>query len=301
MQVAITGSSGLIGTELRRALSMSGHDVLRIVRGGPAASDTARWDPASGAIEGAALEGIDAVVHLAGESIGGGRWTESQKAKILDSRVQGTGLLASTLAGLQDPPKVLVSGSAVGVYGDRGGETLTEESSTGDGFLAEVVRQWEEAAGPAERAGIRVPRIRTGIVLSRHGGALQKMLLPFKLGLGGRLGSGKQYWSWISIHDEVAAIMHVIESEDLTGPVNLTAPAPATQIEFARTLARVLGRPAILPTPSFGLRALYGSEMVEETLTGGQRVLPQKLEASGYHFLHRDLEQALRAVVSKAA
>ena len=301
MQVAVTGSSGLIGSELRRALELSGHDVLRIVRGGPSASDSIRWDPSAGAIEAAGLEGVDAVVHLAGESIGGGRWTDAQKAKVLGSRLEGTTLLARTLASLASPPKVLVSGSAVGYYGNGGDEFLTEESPRGEGFLADVVERWEAAAAPAEEAGIRVPRIRTGIVLSRHGGALGKLLLPFKLGLGGRFGSGRQYWSWISIHDEVGAILHTIETESLSGPINLTAPNPTTQADFAATLARVLGRPAFMPTPVFGVKAVYGEQMVEETLLWGQRALPKRLEESGFDFVHPTLEVALRAVVSEAS
>lgn len=301
MQIAITGSSGLIGSELRRALEISGHEVLRVIRGGPASPNSIRWDPTSGTIDAADLEGVDAVVHLAGASIGGARWSEGQKGKILDSRVQGTTLIATTLAKLANPPGVLVSGSAVGYYGDRGNETLTEDSSKGSGFLADVVDRWERAAQPAEEAGIRTPRIRTGIVLSRHGGALGKMLLPFKLGLGGKLGNGEQVWSWISIQDEVSAILHVIESEDLTGPVNLTAPNPVSQATFAAALARALKRPAVLPTPTFGLKAIFGSEMVEETLTGGQRVLPTKLEESGYNFMHPTLEAALPIVLSDAA
>jgi uncharacterized protein (TIGR01777 family) len=301
MQVAITGSSGLIGTELRRALDISGHQVVRLVRGGASTSDSIRWDPMAGAIDAAGLEGIDAVVHLAGESIGSGRWTETQKARILDSRVHGTTLLARTIASLSSPPKVFVSGSAVGYYGDGRDQVLTEDSPSGAGFLADVVRRWESAATPAQDAGIRIVWPRTGIVLSRDGGALSRMLLPFKLGLGGRVGSGRQYWSWISIHDEVGGILHAIESEDLVGAVNLTAPDPVTQGEFASTLARVLGRPAFLPTPVFGVKAVYGNQMVEETLLWGQRALPKKLEASGYRFMHPTLDEALRSVVRDAA
>jgi uncharacterized protein (TIGR01777 family) len=301
MQVAITGSSGFIGGELQSALEMTGHQVLRIIRWGPDASDTVRWDPKAGAIDKEGLEGIDAVVHLAGESIGGGRWTESKKSYILDSRILGTRLLATTLASLQKPPSVLLSGSAIGFYGDRHDEVLTEDSTSGVGFFADVVRRWEAAAQPAAEAGIRVPRIRTAIVLSKRGGALQRMLLPFKVGLGGRLGSGRQYWSWISLQDEMAAILHLLESSKLDGPVNLSAPQPVTQQEFAKTLARVLGRPALLPTPTIGLRLLFGSEMVEETLIAGQRVLPKRLEEDGFRFLHPDLESALRAVLAEAA
>jgi uncharacterized protein (TIGR01777 family) len=301
MQVAITGSSGFIGGSLQKALEMSGHGVLRIIRWGPDASDTMRWDPKAGAIDKEGLEGIDAIVHLAGESIGGGRWTESKKGYILDSRVLGTRLISTTAASLQRPPSVLVSGSAIGFYGNRQDEVLTEESPSGEGFFAGVVRQWEAAAEPAEEAGIRVPRIRSGIVLSPRGGALKRMLLPFKLGLGGRLGSGRQYWSWISLQDHLSAVLHLLETPRLGGPVNLTAPHPVTQEEFAKTLARVLGRPALLPTPTFGLRALWGSDMVEETLTGGQRVIPQKLQGDAFAFLHPELEGALRAVLAEAA
>jgi uncharacterized protein len=301
MQVAITGSSGLIGSELRRTLQATGHAVVRVVRGGPHAPDAIRWDPDAGAIESAGLEGLDAVVHLAGESIGSGRWTEAQKARILDSRVVGTRLLADTLAGLQRSPNVMVSGSAIGFYGDRGEQPVTEETGPGEDFFADVVRRWEAAAAPAEEAGVRVPRIRSAIVLSRKGGALQRMLLPFKLGLGGRLGSGRQYWSWISIHDEVSAILHLLENDDLSGPVNLSSPNPVTQKAFATTLARTLGRPAVIPTPTLPLRLLYGSEMVEQTLTNGQRVLPKRLEASGFRFLHPELEGAFRAALSDSA
>ena len=301
MQVAITGSSGLIGSELRRALELSGHEALRLVRGGASSSGEVSWDPTTGAIDAAGLEGVDAVVHLAGESIGGGRWTETQKAKILDSRVHGTTLLARTLASLSSPPKVLVSGSAVGYYGNGRDEILTESSPRGGGFLADVVERWEAAATPAEEAGIRVVRIRSGIVLSKDGGALGKLLLPFKLGLGGRFGSGRQYWSWISIHDEINAILHAIESDDLSGPVNLTAPNPVTQADFAATLARVLGRPAFMPTPVFGVKAVYGNQMVEETLLWGQRALPARLEDDGFTFAHPTLDAALKAVVGEAA
>jgi uncharacterized protein (TIGR01777 family) len=301
MQVAITGSSGLIGSELRRALDLSGHDVLRIVRGGPASPDAIRWDPMAGAIDTTGLEGIDAVVHLAGESIGGARWSETQKAKILDSRVHGTTLLARTLASLSAPPSIFVSGSAIGYYGNGREEILTEDSPKGGGFLADVVGRWEASTAAAAGAGIRVVRARSGIVLSRHGGALGRMLLPFRLGLGGRLGSGRQFWSWISIHDEVGAILHAIENKDLSGPVNMVAPHPVTQSEFATTLARVLGRPAVLPTPVFAVKAVYGDQMVEETLLWGQRVAPTKLEASGYHFLHPTLDVALRSLMSETA
>jgi uncharacterized protein len=301
VRIAVTGSSGLIGAALCDELETSGHEVVRVVRSGPPASGSIGWDPSAGAIDAAGLEELDAVVHLAGESIGSSRWTETQKAKILDSRVHGTTLLARTLARLSSPPRVLVSGSAIGFYGDRGDEELTEASSSGEGFLADVVRRWEAAVKEAEDAGIRVVRARTGIVLSKRGGALSRMLLPFKLGLGGRFGSGRQFWSWISISDEVGAILHAVSNDALRGPVNLTAPHPVTQADFAATLGRVLNRPTFIPTPTFGVKAVYGSQLVDETLTGGQRVLPAKLLSSGYAFLHPTLEEALRSTVSAGA
>ena len=302
MKVAITGSSGLIGSELAHALGAAGHEVLRVVRSGGRGPGRILWDPTSGTIDAGGLESVDAVVHLAGESIGSGRWTTAQKARILDSRVLGTQLIARTVAAMDSPPRVLASGSAIGFYGpDRGDEELTEDAIGGPGFLAEVVRQWEDATASAEEAGIRVAHLRSGLVLSPEGGAMQRMLLPFKLGLGGRIGSGRQYWSWISLTDEVAAIIHVLERDELTGPVNLTAPAPVTNAELTATLARVLGRPAKIPVPTLGLKGALGTELVEEMLIGGQRVLPAKLERSGYRFTFGELETALRAMLERPA
>jgi len=261
----------------------------------------ARWDPDGGQIEGAALEGHDAVVHLAGVGIGDRRWTEDHKRAVLESRVKGTTLLAQTIAGLTDKPKVMASASAMGYYGLRGDEVLTEDSEPGTGFLTEVCTQWEASTAAAEDAGVRVVHLRTGLVLSPDGGALKQMLLPFKLGLGGRIGSGKQWWSWIAIDDEVDAILHLIDRSDIQGAANLTAPNPVTNEEFTRTLNGVLHRPTLLPTPTFALRAMFGSEAVDEMFLGGQRVIPARLQADGYSFRHTELEGALRQLLHKAA
>ena len=300
MKVVVTGASGLIGSALVRALLARGDDVTRLVRRAPATGE-ARWDPDTGQIEAAALEGHDAVVHLAGVGIGDHRWTEEHKRAVLESRVKGTTLLAETLAALSDKPAVLASGSAIGYYGLRSDEVLTEDSPPGTGFLAEICKPWEAATAPAEDAGVRVVHLRTGIVLSPDGGALKQSLLPFKLGLGGRIGTGKQWWSWIAIDDEVGAIVHLIGEGTETGPVNLTAPNPVANEEFTRTLNGVLRRPTLLPTPTFALKALFGSEAVEEMFLGGQRVMPARLQAGGYGFRHPELEGALRQLLHKAA
>ncbi|MGH9189029.1 MAG: TIGR01777 family oxidoreductase [Acidimicrobiales bacterium] len=296
MKVVVTGSHGLIGGALRASLQEAGHDVTRLVRGSAAhgIGRAVSWDPAGGTVDAEGLEGHDAVVHLAGAGVGDHRWTESYKAEIRDSRVRGTDLLARTLAALRDPPRVLASGSAVGFYGDRGDEELTEADGPGDGFLSEVVQAWEKAAEPANDAGIRVVRLRTGVVMSCKGGALRKQLLPFKLGIGGRLGTGRQYLSWIAITDLVAAITHTLADESMAGPVNLTAPNPVTNAEFTRTLGRVLHRPTVLPVPNLALHALFGREMTNDQLLGGQRVLPAALTAAGFTFAHPQLEPALR-------
>ena len=261
----------------------------------------ARWDPEGDRIETQVLEGHDAIVHLAGVGIGDHRWTEDHKRAVLDSRVKGTTLLAETLAGLTDKPKVMASASAVGYYGLRGDEVLTEDAGAGTGFLADVCKQWEASTAPAEQAGVRVVRFRTGIVLSPDGGALKQMLLPFKLGLGGRIGNGRQWWSWISIDDEVGAILHVLDDSAQHGAVNLTAPNPVTNEQFTRTLNRVLRRPTLLPTPTFALKAMFGREAVDEMFLGGQRVTPARLQADGYAFRHADLEGALRHLLHKGA
>lgn len=298
--VVVAGSSGLIGGALVRALEAEGTRVVRLLRPGsrsPAsAEDAAVWDPAAGTIDVRALEGADAVVNLAGVGVADHRWTEAHKAAVLDSRVRSTTLLAEALAAMDQPPPALVNSSAIDYYGDRGEETLYEDSGPGRSFLAGVCLAWEAATVPAAAAGIRVAHIRTGIVLSPHGGALGKLLLPFKLGAGGRIGPGTQWWSWISIDDEVAAILHVMRSAELSGAVNLTAPNPVRNAEFAATLARVLSRPALLPVPRFALRAALG-DFADEALLGSKRILPRRLGETGFRFAWPELEPALRALV----
>jgi hypothetical protein len=291
MKILVTGASGTVGSALVPFLTTSGHSVTRLVRAEPKPGEV-RWDPAAGQIDKAGLEGHDAVVHLAGESIAG-RWTATKKKKIRDSRVQGTRLLAGTLAGLARPPKVLACASALGYYGNRGEEKLREDSRAGSGFLADVCQEWEAAAEPARQKGIRVVHLRTGIVLSRTGGALTQMLLPFKLGVGGKVGSGKQYWSWIGVDDVVGVIHHALTTESVHGPVNTVAPNPVTNLEFTKTLGRVLGRPTIFPMPAFAARLALG-EMADELLLASQRLDPAKLIASGYKFRYPELDGALR-------
>jgi uncharacterized protein (TIGR01777 family) len=300
VKIAVTGASGLIGTPLVAALRDGGHEVVRFVRREPRLADEARWDPAAGSIDAAALENVAAVIHLAGAGIGDRRWTDAYKREILDSRVDGTGLLASTLARMEYPPAVLVSGSAIGWYGDRGDEVLDETARAGSGFLADVTRAWEAAAAPAAAAGIRVAYARTGIVLSPAGGALRRMLLPFKLGVGGRLGSGDQWWSWITLHDEVRALVHLATASDLEGPVNLTAPQPSTNRDFVATLGRALRRPAVIPTPTFALKAILGSELADALLFQSQRVMPHRLLDDGFTFDHPELGAGLQAILDQA-
>ena len=294
MRIAITGASGFIGTRLVSRLTGAGHSVLRIGRARPPGADDAPdvvWDAAT-RLDGAALEGVDAVVHLAGENLAA-RWTPARKRAIRESRVQGTGLVARTIASLRRKPSLLVSQSAVGIYGDRGDEALDEGSPPGRGFLSDVVRVWEHSAEPARAAGIRVVHPRTGIVLNPDGGALAKMLPFFSLGLGGTIGSGRQWMSWIALTDVVNAFEFLLADTALEGPVNLTAPGPVTNADFTRSLARVLHRPAIAPVPEFAIRLLYG-EMGQETVIEGQRVLPRKLQAAGFRFEYPELEAALR-------
>ncbi|MGI9021682.1 MAG: TIGR01777 family oxidoreductase [Acidimicrobiales bacterium] len=297
MNVVVTGSHGLIGSALAVALEADGHRVTRLVRGRTAGAHEVAWDPAAGTIDAPGLEGHDAVVHLAGVGIGDHRWTAEHKYQVLESRVRGTALLAETLAGLDRPPAVLASGSAVGFYGDRGDEELTEDAGPGTGFLATVVEAWEAAAAPAVDAGIRVAYLRSGVVLSADGGALRKQLPFFKAGLGGRLGTGRQWLSWITIDDEVGAIRHVLEREQISGPVNLCAPEPVTNAEFTRTLGRVLHRPTAVPTPTPALHLMFGKEMVAEMLLGGQRVQPAVLQSTGYTFALPILDEALTALL----
>ncbi|MGV3760773.1 MAG: TIGR01777 family oxidoreductase [Actinomycetota bacterium] len=296
MRVAITGASGFIGSALIPSLERDGHEVLRIGRSasGPGA---VRWDPIAGELDGAALEGVDAVVHLAGEGIAEKRWSDEQKRRIRDSRVLGTTLLANTLAERSHTPAVLVSGSGIDAYGDRGEEVLTETSSRGDSFLADVVRDWEAATAPAEAAGIRVAHLRTSIVLGKDGGALPRMVQLARFGLLGKIGSGRQWWSWITIDDQVRAIRHLIDT-DVSGPVNLCTPNPVTNAEFTKAVGRVLHRPTFLPVPAFGPKLLLGSELAETLLLESKRAHPEKLLESGFDFDHDQLEEALRAVLA---
>jgi uncharacterized protein (TIGR01777 family) len=301
MDIVVTGSRGLIGTALVEELRARGHRPIRLVRSDPSGhEDALRWDPDDGTIDAAGIEGTDGVVHLAGQLIGRPWWTPAHKARVLDSRVRGTRLLAETVAGLTNPPHVLVSASAVGYYGDRGEEELVESSPSGHGFVAEVTRQWEGSTAPASRAGIRVVVTRSGVVLSKAGGALPPMLIPFRLGVGGRLGSGRQYFPWISLDDEVGAFIHVLES-NLEGPVNLVAPDVVTNAEFTRVLARVLRRPAIFAAPGFLLKLAVGAEMANEMLLLSQRVVPRRLLEDGFSFKHDTLEEALRDILDRPA
>lgn len=293
MRIAITGANGLIGIALRAQLERDGHEVIRIGRHNPSHPPDVRWSVPHAQLNPQALEGLDVVLHLAGEPIVG-RWTPSKKQAIRDSRVDGTRLLAWTLANLQVKPRVLVSASAAGYYGNRGDEVLDEQSKVGEGFLCEVVSAWEDSARPAEDAGIRVVHPRLGIVLSKHGGALKHMLPIFRLGLGGPLGSGAHWMSWISLSDTVAAIKHLMDNDSIIGPVNFVSPEPVTNKQFTQTLASILKRPAFIPAPRFALRQAYG-ELADEALLASQRVEPKVLLDSGYTFMHPHLSEALQA------
>jgi uncharacterized protein (TIGR01777 family) len=296
MRVAITGSHGLVGSALLEHLAAAGHEGVRIVRATPAAGEIG-WDPAAG-LDPGALDGVDAVVNLAGAGIGDRRWTDAYKREIRDSRIVGTRKLAESIAVAGDRPKVLLSGSGVHYYGDRGDEQLDESSPPGTGFLAGVVRDWEAATAPAEAAGVRVVHLRSAVVVAKEGGALTRMLPLFKVGLGGRFGSGRQWMSWISIDDEAEAIVHLLTS-DVAGPVNLTAPEPVTNAQFTDTLGDVLRRPTILPVPAFGPKLVLGVERAKEMLFTSLRVLPRALQGDGYVFRHATLERALRAAVAE--
>ena len=297
MRTLVTGSSGLIGRALVSSLLAKGDEVVRLVRSKPRESEVF-WDPSKGEIDRAGLEGLDQVVHLAGENIASARWTEEQTAKIRDSRVNGTRLLARALAGLADPPTAMVCASAVGFYGDRSDEVLTEDSPPGSGFLADVCRDWEAATTPATSNGIRVVNLRIGMVLSFPGGALEKMLTPFRMGVGGKVGSGDQFMSWIELSDLVSVINHALSHTSLTGPVNAVAPGAVTNLEFSKTLGSVLGRPTVFPLPAFAARLAFG-EMADELLLASARATPARLLASGFSFRFPDLEGALRVLLKK--
>ncbi len=295
MKVAVTGASGLIGSALVPALKSRGHDVVRLVRRAPAAPDEVRWDPASGQVDLAGLAGTEGIVHLAGAGVGDKRWTEEYKREIRSSRVDGTRTISEAAAALDPLPRVFVCGSAIGYYGDTGDRAVTETAPAGPGFLAGVVVDWEAAAQPARDAGIRVPLARTGLVVSSQGGAWKRLLPIFKLGLGGKVGSGKQYWSFISLEDEVAALIALLEDDAYDGPVNLTAPTPVTNAEVTAGMGRVLGRPTVLPVPAFALKVALG-EFSEDVL-GSQRVLPAELEAHGFTWRDASIDDAIRAAV----
>jgi hypothetical protein len=301
MKVIVGGASGLIGAALTRALRADGHQVLRLVRGRPARDATEiAWDPDTARIDATALDGVDAAVNLAGISIAKWPFTASHRRRVLESRTRSAALLSRALASISRGPSVLVSASAVGYYGNRGDELLDERSGGGTGFLAEVCRAWESATDPASQAGVRVVTTRFGVVLSGKGGALQAMAMPFRLGLGGRIGNGRQFFSWVSITDAVRGIRHAIEHEDLRGPVNVTSPEPVTNEEFTRTLGRVLHRPTILPVPAAAVRILLG-KLADETLLVSQRVIPNRLLESGFTFREPKLEDALRSAFERGA
>ena len=301
LRVLVTGATGFVGSALVTTLVEAGHRVDRLSRRAPAPGTTdVQWDPTRGQLDSRALEGIDAVVHLAGESIARARWTRMVKERIRRSRVEGTRLLAETLGRLARPPRALVAASAVGYYGNRGETPLVEESPPGEGFLPEVCRAWEAAADPARAAGIRVVHLRFGLILAKHGGALPRMLLPFRLGLGGVVGNGHQYWSWIALADVIRVIELALALDGLAGPVNAVAPAPVTNREFTRALGRALGRPMVVPFPAPAVRLLLG-EMGQALLLDSTRVLPRRLDRAAFRFRHPEIEGALRAMLAGTA
>ncbi|MFD5714722.1 TIGR01777 family oxidoreductase [Streptomyces pharetrae] len=294
-RIAVAGASGLIGDALVRSLVADGHDVVRLVRRTPRSADEAHWDPGRRHVDPAVLAGCDAVVNLAGAGVGDRRWTAAYKARIRSSRVDGTAALARAVASLDRPPRVFVNGSAIGIYGDTGDRPVDEGSPPGSGFLPELCVEWERAAAPAEEAGVRTVLARTGLVVSRRGGAWGRLFPLFKAGLGGPLGGGRQYWSYIALHDEVAALRHLLDRGDLSGPFNLTAPEPLTNREITAAMGRVLHRPAVFPVPAPVLRTVLG-ELAGDVL-GSQRVLPRRLLESGFRFAFPGIEEAIRAAL----
>jgi uncharacterized protein (TIGR01777 family) len=295
VRVVVTGASGLIGSALVRSLGADGHEVVRLVRREPRAPDERRWDPSGGNLDPALMDAADAVVHLAGAGIGDKRWTDDYKQLILSSRVDGTTTIATAIARCTDPPKVLLSASAVGFYGETGDEAVDESAPNGGGFLADVVRQWEAATAPAEAAGVRVVHARSGVVLGADGGALGKVLPLFKLGLGGRLGSGRQWMSWIAIADHITALRFLLDRTDLSGAVNLTAPEPVRNRDYTKAIGRAVHRPALAIVPATALRAALGG-FADEGVLVSQRVIPARLDDAGFQFTYVDIDAALTAI-----
>ncbi|WP_145031298.1 TIGR01777 family oxidoreductase [Caulifigura coniformis] len=293
MNVLISGSSGLVGRHLMRLLRASGHGVTRLVRREPTSADERFWDPAAGKLDPSVLEGVHAVVNLAGDNIGKGRWNDAKKKRILESRVQTAGLLADTIARSSGKPNVFVTASAIGIYGNRGSEALSESSAAGEGFLVDVCRQWEAAA---MKADVRTVLLRFGMILTPEDGALAAMLTPFKLGVGGNMGDGKQYWSWVTLDDAVRVILFALTHAELSGPVNAVAPQPVTNAEFTRALGSVLHRPTFLPMPAFAARLALG-EMADSLILSSTRVVPTRLQSAGYEYMHPDLKGALTALL----
>jgi len=295
MRIAVTGASGLIGSALTRSLTADGHDVVRLVRRPPAGPDEVRWDPEAGTVDTAGLAGTEALVNLAGAGIGDHRWNDARKKVLRDSRVNGTAAIARAAAALDTPPRVLVCGSAIGYYGDTGDSWVDEDSPVGEGFLAELVQDWEAAAEPARAAGIRTAHARTGLVVAKDGGAWVSLFKLFKAGVGGRLGSGRQYWSFIALHDELAALRHIIDTPELSGPVNLTAPDPLTNREITTAMGRVLHRPTLATVPAPALRIALG-EFAADVLSS-QRVRPQRLLDSGFAYAFPEIDQSITAAL----
>jgi uncharacterized protein len=300
MRILISGASGFVGTALVPYLEGAGHTVTRLVRRPPRGPRERAWDPAAGVLDSAVLESADAVINLSGEDLAAGRWTASRKRRLWDSRVQSTNLLASAVALASPRPSVMINASGVGYYGDRGEETLTEDSSPGEGFLPRLAHAWEAAAEPARAAGTRVVSFRFGIVLAAHGGALAKMLTPFRFGAGGPFADGRAWWTWIALDDLLAAMAFAFEHSALDGPVNLVAPEPVRNADFVRALARVLHRPAVMPVPAFALRALLG-EMADDALLASTRAVPRRLLDAGFRHRFTELEEALRDALGRPA